>query len=290
MKPSSFKFYGGIQHMRLCVFCFFYSLWALYIQGSRGPKKYIWIYSISPFAMTTCVTLCFLLNVFHAISRLWGFLGITKRLFAQPITICDDQECNALVFILNAFQAIGQPLCFARIKKTVASSGIIQNRWLLFFSIKNVRPHTNTILIQAKRTFRIAAIWPSVKGFIGNISYLLKWNQLNGQVSFATTLYFSSVISLLRVSAAFVSHFDATLVRVSIVVFCSGWLVFSILFIRKRWSVDTNVHNIIFTFTIAVFQVSGCRQWRRFRVRVLVSRYGVLVNLCFYFSPTDMLF
>lgn len=23
MKPSSFKFYGGIQHMRLCVFCFF---------------------------------------------------------------------------------------------------------------------------------------------------------------------------------------------------------------------------------------------------------------------------
>lgn len=67
--------------------------------------------------MTTCVTLCFLLNVFHAISRLWGFLGITKRLFAQPITTCDDQECNALVFILNAFQAIGQPLCFARIKK-----------------------------------------------------------------------------------------------------------------------------------------------------------------------------
>lgn len=190
MKPSSFKFYGGIQHMRLCVFCFFYSLWALYIQGSSGPKKYIWIYSISPFAMTTCVTLCFLLNVFHAISRLWGFLGITKRLFAQPITICDDQECNALVFILNAFQAIGQPLCFARIKKTVASSGIIQNRWLLFFSIKNVRPHTNTILIQAKRTFRIAAIWPSVKGFIGNISLLIEMKPIKRPSIFCYNLIF----------------------------------------------------------------------------------------------------
>lgn len=116
IKPSLFKFYGGIQHITLGVFCVFSSLRAL--QGLRDPKKYIWIYSISPFEMTTCVTLCFSLKCFssyQSIVVLWR--NHKKNCFAQRITIFDDQECNSLLSLLNAFQAISQPLCFARIKK-----------------------------------------------------------------------------------------------------------------------------------------------------------------------------
>lgn len=120
MKTSNFTEAYNTLGCAFSVYFFTESLTRL-----KGSKEIHMNIQISPFAMTTCVTLFFLLNVFRAISRLWGFVRI-KKTFAQRISICDITICYgiALVFLLNYFETICQPLSFPRIPKKLLCEAV----------------------------------------------------------------------------------------------------------------------------------------------------------------------